>query len=223
VDTGGRFASLRGRVGPRAVGGWFRASPKTRIGGAAAAVALGVSGLFGGLTAEASPAPHGLEPRTVVHAAPFDITVKKLATIADLDTDTSTGLHPDRPGDRLFVLSLRVRNTSDKPAYALLLRDAFGVRGGGIVPWQGDAYPRGQLVDFEDSTSFSEFSPDVTYDVLVVYEQRAGWTGRDVELSTYGYTYKTDDTLDLFTAEWTDPQLVARGTFPVDVIPESAQ
>ena len=49
VAGAGRLAAVRARVAPRAVGGWFRAAPKTRLGGLVGVVALGASSFFGGL------------------------------------------------------------------------------------------------------------------------------------------------------------------------------
>jgi hypothetical protein len=189
-----------------------RTNGRQRLGAGVAAVLL-VTAPFGGLRAAAAPGPAKLSHGKVFAVGPFDVTVRKVVTVADL----APSIRPEQKGDRLLVLVGTVRNPGKRPEYAALVTQAFSVRGGEVrTPKHGG--PTARLVSVTDGEDISTINPGLTYAVAIVLEQEAGWTGRRVTVDVEGYDYLEEDPLTLDPQSWLATDEVARrGRFTVEV------
>ena len=205
-----RLAAVRARVAPRAVGGWFRAAPKTRLGGLVGVVALGASSFFGGLEPVdplASVAP--LRADTAVQAGPFALTLTGARTIDDL----APALSPDDDRNRLVGVVGTVENTSDLPVHTKLLTDAVHLHDAGVV----DGFLP-SVVFLLDSTRISVLNPGIEYEVALMWEQRRGVRRERITVQVDGYTWREDSFTPGFF-DWRDPAPVARGPLLVKDVP----
>lgn len=203
-------ARARERLAPRAVGGWFRAAPRTRIGALAGVLALGASGLFGGLApvdplADIAP----LTAEETVEAGPFALTLRGARTIGTL----APALSPADERNRLVGVVGIVENTSDLPVSTHLLTDAVHLEDAGIVRRS----PPG-VVFLLDSTTLGVLNPGLEYDVAILWEQRRAVRRDEVSVTIDGYTWREDSFTPGFL-DWRDPAPVARGVLKVKHIP----
>lgn len=188
---------------------WARRAPAKRVGGPVGGFALLVSAAFGGL----APVPNsyaGIDPDETVHAGPFDVTVLKVQAVDDLKPHLS----PDAPQDRLLAVVMKVRNPTSQPVFSVLLAKQMKVRLDGaevVAQLPG-------VSSIADMSNVSEFQPDLTYRVAVIYETRGSAVPRRATVTLPGYTWREDS----FTAgffDWKDPAPIARGSYPVEDLP----
>lgn len=191
-----------------------RTSGRQRLG-AGVAVALLLTAPFGGLKAAEAPDPVTLKPGKVFAIGPYDVTIRKVVTVADL----APSIRPEHQGDRLLVLVGTVKNPGKRPEFATLVTRAIDVRGGDVLAPKGGA-PAARLVSVTDGEDISTINPGLTYDVAIVLEQKQGWTGRQVTVDVDGYRYQEEDPLTLDPQSWLDTDEVAlSGRFTVEVRP----
>lgn len=182
--------------------------------GAGVAAALLVAAPFGGLDEAATPGPAKLVSGKSFEVGPYDVTLRKVVTVADL----APSIKPEQEGGRLLVLVGKVTNPGHRPEFATLITRAFTVRDGDVVVPEGRAAAR--LIAVEDGQSISTINPGLTYDVAIVFEQEPGWTERPVTVDVDGYQFLEEDPLTLDPQSWLDTDEVAsRGRFDVEVRP----
>jgi hypothetical protein len=105
----------------KAVARWFSRNPTVRVGGVAAAVALAVSGLFGGLEpAQLTDRLDEVEPNTPVTLDPFTLTLKQAIALDELEGAVAART----PGSHLMVVLVDAENRSDTSLGAYLLAPA---------------------------------------------------------------------------------------------------
>jgi len=189
-----------------------RTNGRQRLG-AGVAAALLVTAPFGGLDAVEAPGPDRLVPGKVFRVGPYDVTIRKVVTVADL----APAIKPEQEGGRLLVLTGKVTNPGDRPEYTALVTRAFTVNGGDVVVPEGGSSPA-RLISVEDGQGISTINPGLTYDVAIVFEQEPGWSEQPVTVEVDGYQYFEEDPLTLDPQSWLDTDEVAtRGRFDVDV------
>lgn len=186
-----------------------------------AGILLVVTAPFGGLRAQAAAQPPTLRVGRAVDIGPFDVTVNSVVTLADLrpSPDADPVAEPGIPGDRLFLIDVTVRNTTDQPQYSFLVSQAFSGTGTGVVALPGEKVPTGRMYDVADSSGVDQVNPGVSYEFAVVFEQRAGWQPGKVRLGLSGYTFQEKDPLGLNPDRWVLADQVAEGPVPVRVTP----
>ena len=189
-----------------------RTNGRQRLG-AGVAAALLVTAPFGGLEAAEAPGPERLVAGKAFEVGPYDVTIRKVVTVADL----APSIEPEQEGGRLLVLTGTVTNPGDGPEFATLVTRAFTVRSGGVVE-PGGGRSAAQLISVEDGQSISTINPGLTYDVAIVFEQEPGWTRQQVTVEVDGYEFLEEDPLTLDPQYWLDTDEVAtRGRFDVEV------
>lgn len=194
---------LAGRATSRATGKHWAA-----VG---AGVLLLVTAPFGGLRAAADPAASSLHAGKEFRLGPYDVTVRKVVTVADL----APGLRPETDGDRLVAIVGKVRNPGTRPEYAGTLTGAVRLRGAGVV---GTVRPT--LLSYDDGQRISTINPGLTYEVAIVFEQAAGWQEQQVRLDVERLDFVHEDPLTLDADFWLATGKVARsGRFDVEVRP----
>ncbi|MET1000009.1 MAG: hypothetical protein ABWX73_14945 [Marmoricola sp.] len=188
-----------------------RTNGRQRLG-AGVAAALLVTAPFGGLEAAEAPGPAPLVPGKSFEVGPYDVTIRKAVTVADL----APSIKPEQEGGRLLVLVGTVTNPGDRPEFATLLTNAFTLKGGDVVVPDGGR-SAGRLVSVEDGQGISTINPGLTYDVAIVFEQEPGWTEQPVTVEVDGYEYLEEDPLTLDPKSWLDTDEVVRsGRFDVE-------
>ena len=197
----------------RAVG-WARLAPTKRVGGPVAAVALAVSGIFGGwapVQASYDDAGDG----ALVHSGPFDVSVQRLRAIDDLKPILTPA-----DGNRLLVVIVKARNTTDEPVSgAGLLEHDLTIEPEGA---QVDATQSRRLISTKDFSDVKDLQPGLTYELGIVVETKGPAVATRARIGIPGYTWREDS----FTPgyfDWKDPQIIARGTYPVKDVPPEPQ
>lgn len=183
---------------------WARKAPAKRVGGPVAAVALAVSGAFGGLEpVQASYAD--LKAGETIEAGPFDVSVERIRAI-----DTMSPFASPDEGNRMLVIVLKVLNPNDEPIFAVTLRNGLEIDVKGAEVTEG--MPR--LLRANDFSNLSEFQPGLEYEMAIILETVGEAVPSEVTIGIPTYTWREDSfTPGLF--EWKDPEIAAEGTFPV--------
>ena len=202
-------AAQQGRV-RRAVG-WARKAPGKRVGGPVAAVALAISGAFGGWNAvDHTQEYDDLKVDQVVETGPFDLSVLRVRAIDHLKP-----LARPAEGNRFLVVVMKVRNTTDEPVYSTFLSGEVGVQ----VTGANVADVRPVVRRMNDLDFVGQFQPDITYEVGLFYETAGDDVATEVEVAVPQFTWREDS----FTPgyfDWRDPHIVAEGAFPVKDVPD---
>ncbi|MEO6791170.1 MAG: hypothetical protein ABI249_00060 [Ornithinibacter sp.] len=184
---------------------WAMKAPAKRVGAPVGAVALAVSGVFGGLApAQASYADAG--QGAVIESGPFEVSVQRVRAIDDLKPYVTP-----EAGNRLLVVVVKVRNTTDEPVSALLLSRELQV-----APTGARLAPPvlRSPVSMKDFSAISELQPDLTYDAAVLLETTGEDVATQVSVGIPGYTWR-EDSFTPGSFEWKDPTTIAKGTYPV--------
>lgn len=200
--------------GYHVAGTWFRGHPSMRIGGAIGVVALGVSGLFGGL----DPVPltarvDRVEPGREVTVRPFALTVKRAVAVDEIDGVA----RPLVVGRHLMVVSLDVENLSDRSVRSVLLLPtsrAMSYQDRSLVVLDDRLAPStARLYDVDSDTAVSFLSPGLSYRLAVVWEFAGPVPDRlpigFAELTLRGGSVSPD------VLEWEDAEESATMTMPV--------
>jgi hypothetical protein len=197
-----------------AVAGWFRGSPATRIGGPAAAVLLGVSGLFGGLDhVPLAERVDAVKSGTEVTVQPFALTWKRAVAV-----DEIAGVaRPLTAGHHLMVVLLDARNLSARSVRSLLLLPlsrANSFRDRNVVVLDDRLAPStATLYDADTDAVVNVLSPGLTYRLAIVWEFGGAVPDRLplglAELTLRGGSVSPD------VLEWEDPDEAATVTLPV--------
>jgi hypothetical protein len=193
---------------------WFRRRPSIRIGGAVCAVALAISGLFGGL----NPVPladrvNRVEPGREVIVQPFALTVERAVAVDELDGVAM----PLVVGRHLMVVSLNVENLSDRSVRSVLLLPtsrALSYQDRSLVVLDDRLAPEAaMLYDVDTDTAVSFLSPGLSYRLAAVWEFGGPVPDRLpiglAELTLRGGSASPD------VLEWEDAQESATVTLPV--------
>jgi hypothetical protein len=176
---------------------------------AGAALLLLVTAPFGGLRSATGPAAASVRVGKHVRVGPYELTVRKVATVSDLAPE----LRPETDGDRLVVVVGKVRNPGTRPEYAGTLTGALRLRDAGVV-----STVRPTLLSYADGQPISTINPGLTYEVAIVFEQAAGWTRKPVHLDVERLDFVHQDPLTLDADFWLATGRTARsGRFDVEV------
>ena len=176
---------------------WAMKAPAKRVGAPVGAVALAVSGVFGGLApAQASYADAG--QGAVIESGPFEVSVQRVRAIDDLKPYVTP-----EAGNRLLVVVVKVS--------ALLLSRELQV-----APTGARLAPPvlRSPVSMKDFSAISELQPDLTYDAAVLLETTGEDVATQVSVGIPGYTWR-EDSFTPGSFEWKDPTTIAKGTYPV--------
>jgi hypothetical protein len=163
------------------------------------------------LKTAAEPGASSVRAGKVFRVGPYEMTVRRIVTVADLAPDTL----PEKAGDRLVAIVGTVRNPGTRPEYGVTLTGALRLRDAGVV-----STVRPMLLSYADAQSISTINPGLTYEVAIVYEQAAGWSERRVRLDVERLDFVHEDPLTLDADFWLATGKLARsGRFDVEVKP----
>ncbi len=205
-------AGAAAETGRRArVRSFVQARPRSQRLAAVVAVALLLTAPFGGLEQAKTPEPDAAPVGKAFQIGPFDVTVEKAFTLGSL-----TGDEPEPDGKRFLVVRAVVSNPGTRPEYLSYLTEVLAVKHGGVVFEEGSR--RAQALFVKDASSIGEMNPGLTYELALVFPQRAGWTRQDITLEIGGTNFVHEDPLTLDGDFWlpTD-KTVATMTLPVEV------
>lgn len=195
----------------RAVG-WARKAPAKRVGTPVGAVALAISGAFGGW----APVQTSYDEATfgeAVETGPLDVSFERIRAI-----DTMSPFASPDEGNRLLVVVATVRNPTDEPVHHITLTQEMDIEVAGAEL----AEERPRVLRMNDFSSLSELQPGLDYEIGIVLETVGEQVPSEVEIGLPGYTWREDSfTPGLF--EWKDPEIIARGTFPVKDVPDQPE
>ena len=156
------------------------ALPLRWMGIGAGVLALGVSGLAGGLDPVAAPGLPQVRPSELSAGGPWNVTVLTGRLVADLSP-----IKPEHEGDRWFILLAKVENTdTESRADAITTVRVSNVDG--LVTDKPS-----HLLLARDGTEVNYLNPGMPEVVGYVWEQRADAklpTSVDVEI--WGYTHR---------------------------------
>ncbi len=188
-------------------------APVKRIGGPLGAVALAVSGAFGGL-APVQASYDDASKGAVIESGPFEVSVERVRAIDDLLPYATPA-----PGNRLLVVVVKIRNTTDEPVSGLLLSKELEVTPEGAHLADG-AFR--SLVSLKDFSAISELQPDLTYEAAVLLETTGHDVASEATVGIPGYTWR-EDSFTPGSFDWKDATTIAKGTYPVKDVPKDPQ
>ena len=193
---------------------WLQASPATRVGIPAAALLLGVSGLFGGLNhVPLADRVDDVKPGTELTVEPFKMTVKRAVVVDEIEGVVS----PRSPGDHLMVLLLDAENRSKESLGSNLLEPVSRAKSflnRTLVVLDDRLAPAAPSVyDADSNIAVSMLSPGLTYRLAIVWEFR-GSLPRQLRLGLAKLTLR-GETISPDDLEWQDPEEAATMTLPV--------
>jgi hypothetical protein len=195
--------------------------PLRTLGVGVTAIVLGVTALFGGL-ADADTDHQdvaGVAIGEKLAAAPYEITIRKVVWVDELPN-----VYPLEKGSHWLAITATLRNThTESLVGAVELKGALTLTGvDGLVekPERGtDRVESSYRKVIADTSDLSPVQPGVSYEMVFLFEQRAGVTPpAEVSVQAVGNTWR-QNSIDK-TMGWFDPEVVARGTLPMV---ESAQ
>lgn len=192
--------------------GWARKAPAKRIGGPVAGVALAVSGAFGGL-APVQASYDEAEVGETVETGPLDVSVERVRAI-----DTMSPFASPSEGNRLLVVVLKATNPTDEPVHHIMLTNELDLE----VEGAELAGERPRAVRMNDFSSLMELQPSIDYEIGLIYETVGDQVPSEVRIGIPAYTWREDSfTPGLF--EWKDPEIAARGAYPVKDVPDAPE
>lgn len=152
---------------------WLQASPATRVGGAIAALLLGISGLFGGLDrVPLADRVDEVKPGTEVTVQPFALTLKRVVVVDEIQDVIS----PLTDGNHLMVVQLDAENLSNESLGSYLLSPvsrAKSYMNRNVVVLDDRLAPDAPSVyDVDSNVPVSVLSPGLTYDLALVCRNR---------------------------------------------------
>jgi hypothetical protein len=201
-------SEARGGVRGLAARAGSRLTPKHWTAAGAAALLL-VTAPFGGLRTASEPGAGVVREGKEIRVGPFDLTIRKIATASDL----APGASPETKGDRLLAIVGTLHNPGTRPEYAGTLTGALRLRDAGVVPTV-----KPQLLSYDDAQPIPRINPGLTYHVVVVLEQSAGWQQQKVRLDVERLDFVHEDPLTLDADFWLETGKTARtGRFDVEV------
>ncbi len=183
-------------------------------------------GLGGGAEAPGAGAgaPGVIKVGEVMEAAPFTIRIRRLLWVAE---DELPGVYVNEDGDRWLAIVADIRNTTDASLLPYYAQQALTVSGvAGLLkepelnldtPQEDDRTDRvtsDQLLQLADSNELNPIQPDLTYQVVFLFEQKA--TARPatkVAVQLVGRTLRPD-TFDQ-QEMWLDPAVVDQAELTV--------
>ncbi|MED5814779.1 hypothetical protein VST63_20660 [Mycolicibacterium sp. 050232] len=201
-------------MGERRVSRWLSSNPAVRLGAPVAAVALGISGLFGGL----APQPladrvDSVQPDAEVTVEPFKLRIKQ-AVVVDEIADV---VKARTPGSHLMVVRLEAANVSSESLGSQLLMPVSRARSylsrnlvvldDRLVPTAASVY------DADSDVQVSLLSPGLTYRLAVVWEF-GGPVPQRLPLGLSELTLR-GDVISAEDLRWQDPKEAATLTLPV--------
>lgn len=191
---------------------WARKAPAKHVGGPVAALALAVSGLFGGW-APVQASYGDLKADQAFETGPLEVTVDRIRAI-----DTMRPFASPDEGNRLLVVVLNLRNPTDVPVHRLVLTNELEIE----VKGAGLADTPVRVVRMNDFSTLSEIQPGIDYEAGLIYETVGDAVPDEVELGLPAYTWREDSFTPGFF-DWKDPETAARGTFPVKDVPDEPE
>jgi hypothetical protein len=190
------------------------ANPATHVGALAAAVVLGVSGLFGGLDhVPLADRVDDVKPGTEITVDPFTLTIKQAVAVNQIDDVVS----PLTPGNHLMVVLVDAENQSKESVGSSLLAPvsrAESYQNRNLVVLDDRLNPTTPTVyDADSNIAVSVLSPGLTYRLALVWEFGGPVPQRLplglAKLTLRGMTISPDE------LEWQDPAEAATLTLPV--------
>jgi hypothetical protein len=197
--------------------------PLRNLGVGVTAIVLGATALFGGLEEAEAEVPRlaGVRLGETVHAAPYDITLRKVIWVDELP-----GTYPTEKGNRWLAVTATVVNTHHESLFgAVELKDAValsGVEGLVAKPEKRsddasrftDRVEASYLKVLADSSDLSPVSPRVPYEMVFLFEQKqSAPPPTEVTVQIVRHTWR-EGSLDGFLG-WFDPTVIARSTLPM--------
>jgi hypothetical protein len=186
----------------------LRTLPATWLGGGLAAIGLGVSAFFGGLTATATSGPPTTAVDTTITGQPWDVVVTGARLIAPDDSLTVRN-----PGDHWLVVVATVTVTSGESRDDI--DDVLRVTGApGVIA----ARPARVLLA-RDGTDVVYLNPGMPESVGFFFEQAGTSTPKTVDIQVYGETLRPDNLaagVHGGNLGWFDPTVTATVTAPVE-------
>jgi hypothetical protein len=190
------------------------ARPATRVGGPAAAVLLGISGLFGGLDHVPLADRVGeVQPGSEVTVEPFELTLKRAVVIDEIDGVVS----PTTEGNHLMMVLLDAENVSKESLGSYLLSPVSRAKSymtRNLVVLDDRLAPDSASVyDSDSNAAVGLLSPGLTYHLAVVWEF-GGSIPQRLPLGLAKLTLR-GNTISPDVLEWQDPAEAATLTLPV--------
>jgi len=225
-DDGGD--ELRRRAQTSRVASRLLSQPLRNLGVGVTVIVLGVTALFGGLADADVEVPRvaGVRAGETVHAAPYDITIRKVIWVDELPN-----VYPAEKGNRWLAVTATVVNTHDVSLFgavelrhALALSDVEGLVEKPVGEVGDAATSTGRVESsyrkvLADTTDLNPVSPGIPYEMVFLFEQRKSVEPPpEVTVQIVGHTWR-QNSLDA-SMGWFDPTVVARSTLPMA---ESAQ
>jgi hypothetical protein len=189
--------------------------PLRHLGVGVTVVVLGATAAFGGLepaTDDDPTTPVRIGVKTSV--APYDIKINKVLWVDELPN-----VYPTERGNRWLAITATIRNTGDVSLYgatelaeAVTLSDVDGLV---QVPERGtDRVRSTSRMLIMDSSDLNPVQPGIDYDMVFLFEQRAGSPPPDrVRVQLVEHTWR-EDSIDK-TEKWLDPTVIADSTLPM--------
>ena len=181
------------------------------IGVGIGALALAVSGVFGGLDS-VEHGPPALAAGATYEGQPWSVTVIGAEMRANLDDLELDFMQPDEPGNRWLVVTATIEVTAPESR-----NDLSDILRLSKVDDLVRPEPR-SVVLARDLTLLGYLNPDMPERVLFVWEQRSSAPGpAELEILVYGKTYRVSTLSN--SRQWLDLQLRARVRVPVGSAP----
>lgn len=208
-------------MGERRVSRWLLTNPAVHLGVPVAAVALGISGLFGGL----APVPLAdrvdvVQPDAEVTVEPFKLKLKQ-AVVVDEIADV---VKARAPGSHLMVVRMEAENVSSESVGSQMLMPVSRARSylsRNLVVLDDRLVPAAATVyDADSDVAVSVLNPGLTYRLAVVWE----FGGPIPERLPLGLSELTlrGDAIAAEDLRWQAPEEAATVTLPVRDATESA-
>ncbi|PRY57147.1 hypothetical protein BCF74_11669 [Knoellia remsis] len=171
-----------------------------KVGGGVAAALLATAP-FGGLSRVPEPAPDPIRLGEPIEIGPYRVTIDQVVELPDLEPAVRPG-----PDQRVIVLDATVKNTSDRPDYAVLLLDQLSISGGGTVTDDNKdgASDDPTAVVVADATRVSVVNPGVEYRLALTFVTEGPWDGDTVTVRANRLEFVAEDPLTLDNDTWRD-------------------